>query len=221
MMNEKRTALYTHKKTCGLLAFPLHFKAKVWIPKSTTHLTLQIVWWVLLHFLWLLHWTTRRRNPILINGNRHRVTVHRGNVMDTWSFPLFLHCILAEKVFLSMASYLSWCSCHNNIPWNASPISLAKFAKPNKKQPVTDRKGGSTTMELALPLTFTDAKCMACNAYVWQWIFWPKFLPLFFFLIQFFSNQNLGQTLDDKQQKHIRVKMRKILFSHKWEKYWI
>lgn len=126
----KLTALYTGQTASSIFYIS---KPIVWIPKPT-HLIMQIICLVkLLHFLWLLHSTIRRSNPILFHGRRYRVTVHCGYVMDAWSFPLFLHCILAKEVFLSMASNLSWCSRHNNVSRNASPITLAKFAEPNEK----------------------------------------------------------------------------------------
>lgn len=96
-------------------------------------LVLQMTCGTYLLHTWLNGWIWGWRYPLGVDRHGDGVVVDCCDVVNAWSFPFFLTGVLSEKVFLGMAGHLSWCSCDHNIPWDAPPITLAKFFQSKKK----------------------------------------------------------------------------------------
>lgn len=61
----------------------------------------------------------------LMTGSSYAAAAASSHVEKTWTSLLLVEDCLAKKVFLSMASNLSWSSCSNEASGDASPISLS------------------------------------------------------------------------------------------------
>lgn len=61
----------------------------------------------------------------MMTGSSYAAAAASSHVEKTWTSLLLVDDCLAKKVFLSMASNLSWSSCSNKVSGDASPISLS------------------------------------------------------------------------------------------------
>jgi hypothetical protein len=60
--------------------------------------------------------------------------VHAGDVMYTWSPPLSVHWVQADKILLCVTSYLSRRPWDHKVPRDAPPVTFAILFKSKKKQ---------------------------------------------------------------------------------------